>query len=117
MSCITLILTTLLLGSIADAQTDYRDDFLSSFLTIPGVQPGRMGLSDFVVRGGDPDQNLVLLDGIPVYSPVHLSGTLAACPAQESMGQAFMTNSSLPASAVRLRPCFISILPMAIFIA
>ena len=69
----TLILTTLLLGSIADAQTDYRDDRLSSFLTIPGVQPGRMGLSDFVVRGGDPDQNLVLLDGIPVYlSLIHI---------------------------------------------
>ena len=89
MSCITLILTTLLLGSIADAQTDYRDDFLSSFLTIPGVQPGRMGLSDFVVRGGDPDQNLVLLDGIPVYSPVHLSGTLAACPGTGLYGTGF----------------------------
>ena len=89
MSCITLILTTLLLGSIADAQTDYRDDFLSSFLTIPGVQPGRMGLSDFVVRGGDPDQNLVLLDGIPVYSPVHLSGTLAACPGAGIYGTGF----------------------------
>lgn len=43
-----------------------------------GVLPGVISTSDlssnFNVRGGAADQNLVLLDGVPVFSPFHLGG-------------------------------------------
>lgn len=41
---------------------------------LPGVQSGSEGTSGIYVRGGSPDQNLVLLDGVPVYNASHLFG-------------------------------------------
>lgn len=40
----------------------------------PGVQSGGEGSSGLYVRGGGPDQNLILLDGGLVYNPNHLFG-------------------------------------------
>ncbi len=34
------------------------------------------------VRGGDADETLVLLDGVPVYAPYHANGVLSAVPAE-----------------------------------
>ena len=41
---------------------------------LPGVQSGGEGQSGLYVRGGSPDQNLILLDGVPVYNVNHLFG-------------------------------------------
>ncbi|MEJ7646458.1 MAG: TonB-dependent receptor plug domain-containing protein [Chryseolinea sp.] len=41
---------------------------------LPGVQSGSEGSSGLYVRGGGPDQNLTLLDGVPVYNASHLFG-------------------------------------------
>lgn len=41
---------------------------------LPGVQSGTEGGSGLYVRGGGPDQNLILLDGVPVYNASHLFG-------------------------------------------
>ena len=41
---------------------------------LPGVQKGSEGSSGLYVRGGSPDQNLILLDGVPVYNVNHLFG-------------------------------------------
>ncbi len=41
---------------------------------LPGVQGGMEGSSGLYVRGGTPDQNLILLDGVPVYNASHLFG-------------------------------------------
>ena len=41
---------------------------------LPGVQTGSEGTSGLYVRGGGPDQNLILLDGVPVYNASHLFG-------------------------------------------
>lgn len=49
-------------------------DILKTIQLLPGVQSGTEGASGFYVRGGGPDQNLILLDGVPVYNATHLFG-------------------------------------------
>ncbi|MFY0600025.1 MAG: TonB-dependent receptor plug domain-containing protein [Cyclobacteriaceae bacterium] len=49
-------------------------DVLKSLQLLPGVQAGNEGSSGLYVRGGGPDQNLILLDGVPVYNANHLFG-------------------------------------------
>lgn len=49
-------------------------DVLKALQLLPGVQSGGEGSSGFYVRGGGPDQNLILLDGAPVYNASHLFG-------------------------------------------
>lgn len=41
---------------------------------LPGIKNSGEGGAGLYVRGGGPDQNLVLLDGIQVYNPNHLLG-------------------------------------------
>src|SRR5690606_11213533 len=41
---------------------------------LPGVQSGADGIGGLHVRGGTPDQNLILLDGVPVYNVNHMLG-------------------------------------------
>ncbi|TDN40021.1 TonB-dependent receptor [Hymenobacter sp. UV11] len=49
-------------------------DVLKVLQLLPGVQSGGEGSSGLYVRGGSPDQNLILLDGTPVYNAAHLFG-------------------------------------------
>ncbi|MBT7039974.1 MAG: TonB-dependent receptor, partial [Bacteroidetes bacterium] len=49
-------------------------DVLKALQLLPGVQSGMEGGSGLYVRGGGPDQNLILLDGTPVYNASHLFG-------------------------------------------
>ncbi|RAK65164.1 TonB-dependent receptor [Hymenobacter edaphi] len=52
-------------------------DVLRAFQLMPGVQSGREGSGALYVRGGSPDQNLTLLDDVPVYYVSHLGGFLS----------------------------------------
>ena len=49
-------------------------DIMKTIQLLPGVQGGTEGTSGFYVRGGGPDQNLVLLDEAVVYNTGHLFG-------------------------------------------
>ncbi len=49
-------------------------DVLKSLQLLPGVQFGQEGTTGLFVRGGSPDQNLILLDEMPVYNVSHLFG-------------------------------------------
>lgn len=49
-------------------------DVMKTIQLLPGVQGGTEGSSGIYVRGGGPDQNLILLDGVPVYNANHLFG-------------------------------------------
>ena len=49
-------------------------DVLKTLQLLPGVQSGAEGMSGLYVRGGSPDQNLILLDDAPVYNASHLFG-------------------------------------------
>lgn len=51
-----------------------ESDILKTLQLLPGVQGGREGFSGLHVRGGQAGQNLILLDGMPVYNPTHLLG-------------------------------------------
>jgi hypothetical protein len=43
-------------------------------MLLPGVQPASEGTSSFSVRGGSPDQNLILFDDATIYNASHLMG-------------------------------------------
>lgn len=49
-------------------------DIIKSIQLLPGVQSTSEGSSSFSVRGGAPDQNLILLDGSTIYNASHLMG-------------------------------------------
>lgn len=49
-------------------------DVIKTLQLFPGVSSGGEGTSGLYVRGGGPDQNLVLLDGVPIYNANHLFG-------------------------------------------
>ena len=49
-------------------------DILRMLSLNPGVVGGSEGVFGMYVRGGAADQNLVLLDGVPIYNPYHLFG-------------------------------------------
>jgi hypothetical protein len=51
-----------------------EQDVMKTLQLLPGVQSGSEGASGIYVRGGGPDQNLILLDGVPVYNASHLFG-------------------------------------------
>ncbi|BAX81038.1 TonB-dependent receptor [Labilibaculum antarcticum] len=49
-------------------------DLIKTVQMLPGVKPASEGSTGFSVRGGNPDQNLLLLDEAPVYNAAHLLG-------------------------------------------
>ncbi len=49
-------------------------DLIKSITLLPGIQNGGEGSSGLYVRGGGPDENLMLLDEAPVYNASHLLG-------------------------------------------
>jgi hypothetical protein len=53
-------------------------DILKSIVMLPGIQSVGELSSGFNVRGGNSDQNLVLLDGSPIFNASHLFGFLSA---------------------------------------
>lgn len=52
-------------------------DVIKALQLLPGTVRGVEGSSDVFVRGGAADQNLVLLDGVPIYNSSHLFGFLS----------------------------------------
>jgi len=53
-------------------------DVLKAIQLLPGVQSGNEGTGGMYVRGGGPDENLFLLDGIPIYNVNHMGGFFSA---------------------------------------
>jgi len=51
-----------------------ENGLIKSLQTLPGIQTHSDGSSFFFVRGGNKDQNLILIDEAPVYNPAHLFG-------------------------------------------
>ncbi|MEO1628753.1 MAG: carboxypeptidase-like regulatory domain-containing protein, partial [Bacteroidota bacterium] len=63
---------------------------------LPGVQTGADGVGGIHIRGGNADQNLVLLDGVPVYNPAHMAGIFSVFNSK-AIRSARLTKGSFPA--------------------
>ncbi len=51
-----------------------EQDVIKSLQLVPGIKLFADGSTNFHVRGGDRDQNLILLDEAPIYNPSHVLG-------------------------------------------
>ncbi|SMG35169.1 Outer membrane receptor proteins, mostly Fe transport [Marivirga sericea] len=52
-------------------------DILKTFTLFPGIAVGNEGTTGLFVRGGTPDQNLLLLDEAVIFNPSHLLGFIS----------------------------------------
>ena len=52
-------------------------DIIKSLQVVPGIESFGDGSSLFFVRGGSSDQNLILVDEVPLYNASHLFGFLS----------------------------------------
>ncbi|MCF7823230.1 MAG: TonB-dependent receptor [Candidatus Marinimicrobia bacterium] len=52
-------------------------DIFRTLQLLPGVQSSSDFSSALVVRGGSPDENLIMLDDIEIYNPFHLGGVFS----------------------------------------
>ncbi len=71
-------------------------DIIRAIQLLPGVQSGGEGTTGFYVRGGSPDQNLILLDGVPVYNASHLFGFFSVFNA-DAIKNVQLTKGGFPA--------------------
>ncbi len=69
-------------------------------LRVVQLLPGVVATNDFTagynVRGGESDQNLVLLDGFPIYNPFHLGGLFGTF-IDETVGEFELIPGGFPA--------------------
>ena len=70
-------------------------DVIKAIQLLPGVQSSE-GSSGFYVRGGGPDQNLILLDGVPVYNASHIGGLFSVFNA-DAIKTVRLTKGGFPA--------------------
>ena len=71
-------------------------DVIKAIQLLPGVQSGTEGSTGLYVRGGGPDQNLILLDGAPVYTASHVFGFLSVFNA-DALQQVRLIKGGFPA--------------------
>lgn len=71
-------------------------DIMKTIQLMPGVQAGIEGSAGLYVRGGGPDQNLIMLDGVPVYNVDHLFGFFSVFT-PEAVKKVTLFKSSFPA--------------------
>ena len=71
-------------------------DILKSMQLMPGISSAGEGSAGFFVRGGNIDQNLILLDEAPVYNPSHLLGFFSVFNS-DAIKDVAMYKSGIPA--------------------
>ncbi len=71
-------------------------DVMKAIQLMPGVQAGVDGSAGLYIRGGSPDQNLILLDGTPVYNVDHMFGFFSVFT-PEAIKKVTLFKSSFPA--------------------
>lgn len=56
---------------------EIEGDVLRSIQTLPGIKSSNGRAGNLFINGSSPDQNLILIDGIPVYHFGHYFGTIS----------------------------------------
>jgi len=56
-------------------------DVFRSLQLLPGISSGLGGNAELYIRGSRPDQNLIMIDGIPLYQETHMFGFLSSTQA------------------------------------
>ncbi|HXT14395.1 MAG TPA: TonB-dependent receptor plug domain-containing protein [Gemmatimonadaceae bacterium] len=95
--------TTATIGAVSFTRSELQSaplfvepDVLRAVQTMPGVAARSDYSAGFNVRGGEADQNLVLLDGYPIYNPYHLGGLFSTF-IDPMVGRVDMRRGGLPA--------------------
>jgi hypothetical protein len=73
-----------------------EQDIMKAFQLMPGIKSVGEGQSSFMVRGGSPDQNMVILDNVPLYHINHLGGFVSVFNT-ESLNDVTMYKGAFPA--------------------
>ncbi len=71
-------------------------DLLTIIRNEGGVASGSEGMIGLNVNGGESDENLILIDGMPIYESSHLAG-VSSIFLEESIKSVDMTRSGMPA--------------------
>ncbi len=71
-------------------------DILRGLQTLPGISAVGEGANGINIRGGAVDQNLILLDNMPVFNPTHLLGLFSLFPT-DAIREMQIYKGSIPA--------------------
>ncbi len=72
-------------------------DAVKALEAVPGIKMHSDGSTFYYVRGGDRDQNLILIDDAPIFNPSHLLGIFSTI-IPEAVNDIEMYKGSMPAS-------------------
>ena len=72
-------------------------DVINTLKLYPQVNTGSEGQNGLIVRGGNTDQNLILVDGVPIYEMSHLGG-LSSIFVDNSIKNTEVYTSGFPAN-------------------
>lgn len=72
-------------------------DLFRSLQLLPGIQTAGEGTTGLFVRGGSADQNLVQIDGVPVYNPSHFFGIFSVF-SPDALDRVDLYKGNMPAS-------------------
>lgn len=73
-----------------------ESDVLKGLQSLPGVQASHEGSNSLYIRGGNPDQNLYILDGVSMYNINHLFGYFSVFNA-DAIQNTMLYKSGFPA--------------------
>ena len=71
-------------------------DILRGLQSLPGISSVGEGANGINIRGGAVDQNLILLDNMPIYNPTHLLGLFSLFP-NDAIREMQVYKGSVPA--------------------
>ncbi len=71
-------------------------DMFKTIQLLPGIQAGTEGSNGLFVRGGNADENLILLDDVPLYNVNHIGGFVSVFNS-DAINSAKIIKSGFPA--------------------
>ena len=84
-------------------------DLLKTIQLLPGIRNAGEGSAGLYVRGGGPDQNLILLDDAPVYNTGHLFGFFSIFNSDAIKNVSLIKGGIIlllsPSLAIKTEPC------------